>query len=72
MKKQKKTKKYVNQQRFDEFLSHFLRIISNENGRARSKKIVKTLVEIFREIEFLTEKIINYDVTSSVILSTVR
>ena len=42
----------------------------NKNGRACSKKSVKTLMEIFCKIAILTEKTMNFDVTSSVILST--
>ena len=34
----------------------------NKNVQVHSKKIVKTLLEIFCEIEFLTEKTIDYDV----------
>ena len=41
---------------------------TNKKDQVRNKKIVKTLIEVFRKIKFLTE---NYDATFSVKLSTV-
>jgi hypothetical protein len=49
------------------FFEFFVLIFSNKTGRARIKKLVKT----FWKIAILTENPINFDVTCSVILSTV-
>ena len=54
-----------------QFFVCVLCINSNKNGRASSRKIVKTLMENFRKIEVLTENTIQFDVTFSVILGTV-
>ena len=50
----------------------FLLILLIKPDRYATKKIVKTLKDFFRKIKFLTENKINYDVTSGVILSTVK
>ena len=69
MKKQKREKNY--HQWFDDFFVCVFTLITTKNSHAHSKKIVKTLMEIFRQIKVLTENTIFYDVTFSVILGTV-
>ena len=50
---------------------HFLVMFSNRNGCAHIKKIVKTLMEFFPKFSILTENLVDFDVTCSVILGTV-
>ena len=49
----------------------FSLMFSNKNGRARIKKLVKTLMEFFQKFSILTENLVDFDVTCSVILGTV-
>ena len=53
------------------FFLRFLLMFSNKNSCACIKKLVKTLMEFFRKFAILTENLINFDVTCSVILGTV-
>ena len=53
------------------FLSFFSLIFSNKNGRARIKKLVKMLMEIFLKIKLWQKYYVFYDITFGVILSTV-
>ena len=54
------------------FLSSFLLVLLIKQDRRPTKKIVKTLMELFHKIKFSTENAINLDVTFGVILSTVH
>ena len=54
------------------FFLHFLVMFSNKNGCARIKKLVKTLMEFFQKFSILTENLVDFDATFSVILSTVH
>ena len=49
----------------------FLLMFSNKNSHARIKKLVKMFMELFWKFFILTENLINFDVTCSVILGTV-
>ena len=46
-------------------------MISNKNGCARIKKLIKTLMEFFQKFSILTENLVDFDVTCSVMLGTV-
>ena len=46
-------------------------MFSNKNGCARIKKLVKTLMDFFQKFSILTENLVDFDVTCSVILGTV-
>ena len=46
-------------------------MFSNKNGCACIKKLVKTLMEFFQKFSILTENLVDFDVTCSVILGTV-
>ena len=50
----------------------FFTCFTNKTGLAHNSKIMKTLMEFFHKIKFLTENTINNDVTFGVTLSTVR
>ena len=54
------------------FFCIFLLMFSNKNGCACIKKLVKTLMEFFQKFSILTENLVDFDVTCSVILGTVR
>ena len=47
-------------------------MFSNKNDCARIKKLVKTLMEFFQKFSILTENLVDFDVTCSVILGTVQ
>ena len=47
-------------------------MFSNKNGCERIKKIVKMLMEFFQKFSILTENLVDFDVTCSVILGTDR
>jgi hypothetical protein len=47
-------------------------MFSNKNSHGHIKKLVKTLMEFFQKFVTLTENPINFDVTYSVLLGTVR
>ena len=53
------------------FLCVFVHLISNKNSHACIKKLVKTLMEYVWKFVILTENLINFDATCSVILGTV-
>ena len=53
------------------FFCNFLVMFSNKNGCARNKKLVKTLMEFYQKFSILTENLVDFDVTFSVILGTV-
>jgi hypothetical protein len=46
-------------------------VFSNKNGCARIEKLVKTLMEFLQKFSILTENLVDFDVTCSVILGTV-
>ena len=46
-------------------------MFSNKNGCAHIKKLVKTLMDFFQKFSILTENLVDFDVTCSVILGTV-
>ena len=60
-------KKY--KQRFDIFFGQFS-LFTNKKQSGAHKKNVKTLMEVFCKIKFLTDNAVNYDVTFGVVLST--
>ena len=53
------------------FFCIFLLMFSNKNGCARIKKLCQNVDGIFSEIFDLTENLVDFDVTCSVILGTV-